>query len=116
MEFYHDASNPRIRVVTGIDPPALRDNHCTGPHLVGCRAHAGLREVALHDCGRAIGGAFRVGELRPASLRGENGFCKHKTNPRGGGVGSSVCYSPPLYPPFPLGGGKAPTNTSPRSL
>ena len=50
-----------------IDRPAPRDDHCAGPHLVGCRAHAGLREVALRDCRRAIGGAF----FRSSATRGK---------------------------------------------
>src|SRR5215468_281824 len=55
MESYHDAPNPWIRAFARIDPPAPRDDHCAGPYLVGCRAHACVREVALHDCRRAIG-------------------------------------------------------------
>ena len=64
MESYRDAPNPRIRVGTRIDPPAPRDRHCTEPHLVGCPAHARIGEVTLHDCGRAICGADRLGSSR----------------------------------------------------
>src|SRR6516225_11189258 len=67
MESYHDAPNPWIPPVIRIDRPAPRDDHCAGPHLVGCRAHAGLREVALRDCRRAIGGAF----FRSSATRGK---------------------------------------------
>src|SRR6476619_7752402 len=71
MEPYHDAPNPWIPPVIRIDRPAPRDDHCAGPHLVGCRAHARLREVALRDCGRAIGGAHRLGGCRSVSRRGK---------------------------------------------
>src|SRR5215831_6141231 len=74
MESYHDAPNPWIPPVIRIDPPAPRDDHCAGPHLVGCRAHVGLREVALRDGGRAIGGAHRLGGCRSVSRRGKYVF------------------------------------------
>ena len=78
MELYHDAPNPWIRVVIRIDRPARRDDHCAGPHLVGCRAHAGVDEVALRDCGRAIGGAHRLAGCRPVSRRGKYVFRDHR--------------------------------------
>src|SRR5712692_8784556 len=71
MESYHDAPNPWIPRVIRIDRPASRDDHRAGPHLVGCCAHAGLREVALRDCGRAIGGAHRLVGCRPVSRCGK---------------------------------------------
>src|SRR6478752_6631971 len=74
MESYHDASNPWIPPVIRIDHPAPRDDHCAGPHLVGCRTHAGTREVASRDSGRAIGGAHRLGGCRSVSRRGKYVF------------------------------------------
>src|SRR5690348_1347101 len=71
MESYRDAPNPRIRVATRIDPPAPRDPHCTEPHLVGCPAHARIGEVTLHDRGRAICGADRLGSSRSVSRLGK---------------------------------------------
>jgi hypothetical protein len=83
MESYHVASNPRIRVVTRIDPPAARDDDCDGPYLVGCRAHAGAREVALGDCGRPIGCVHRMGGCRPVSWRGKYLSRNHREPSRG---------------------------------
>src|SRR6516164_3714951 len=74
IESYHDAPNPWIPPVIRIDRPAPRDDHCAGPHLVGCRAHVGLREVALRDGGCAIGGAHRLGGCRSVSRRGKYVF------------------------------------------
>src|SRR5215470_12897365 len=79
----HDTPSPSIRVITRIDPPALRDDHCTGPYLVGRRAHAGLREVALYDCDRAIGGVHWMGGCRPVSRRGKYLPGDHREPSRG---------------------------------
>src|SRR4029077_3412257 len=78
MESYHDAANPWLPPVIRIDRPPRRDGHCAEPHLVGCRAHARLRELALRDCWRAIGGAHRLAVSRPVSRRGKYVFSKHR--------------------------------------
>src|SRR5262249_5886655 len=75
MESYYDARNPWIRVVARIGAPAPSHGYCARPYLVGRRAHAGTREVTLHDCGCSIGGAHRLGSSRRVPWRGKYLSC-----------------------------------------